>query len=82
MRPGLICGPGKKGRVFAPRRARAASPPRALMSQKEGKKDKQHAKDRLFTGSQRDACWAKAPPVPGRDPSRWRYDAAGNVRPL
>lgn len=34
---------------------------------------------RLFTHQQRNECWDKAPPVPGRDPARWRYDAAGNV---
>lgn len=34
---------------------------------------------RLFTERQRKECWEKAEPVQGRDPARWRYDAAGNV---
>ena len=35
-------------------------------------------KTRYFTRKQRDKCWAKAAPVDGRDPERWRYDSVGN----
>ncbi|KAI3645110.1 hypothetical protein MP228_011274 [Amoeboaphelidium protococcarum] len=35
---------------------------------------------RIFTHSMRKACWKKqAQTVMGRDPQRWRYDAAGNL---
>ncbi len=33
----------------------------------------------MFTERQRKECWEKAEPVQGRDPARWRHDAAGNV---
>nr|GMC97306.1 HNH endonuclease [Ipomoea batatas] len=34
---------------------------------------------RFFDLAARKMCWAKAETVPGRDPGRWRKDAAGNV---
>jgi len=34
---------------------------------------------RYFTFKQREACWLQAASVPGRDPTRWRLDNAGNV---
>lgn len=34
---------------------------------------------RIFTKAMKTACWRRAPTVPGRDPERWRYDAAGNI---
>ena len=39
---------------------------------------------RTFTEAQRRAAWSAAPPVPGRDPERWRLDAFSNpvLRPL
>ena len=33
---------------------------------------------RLFTRNQKDVCWDLASRIPGRDPSRWRYDPVGN----
>jgi hypothetical protein len=33
---------------------------------------------RKFPVDIEDKCWAKAFWIPGRDPSRWRYDVAGN----
>lgn len=33
---------------------------------------------RLFTSKMKQGCWEAAPPIPGRDPARWRYDAVGN----
>jgi hypothetical protein len=33
---------------------------------------------RLFTRLMKQECWRRAPPVPGRNPDRWRLDAAGN----
>ena len=33
---------------------------------------------RLFTRLMKQECWKRAPIVPGRDPDRWRLDAAGN----
>jgi len=34
---------------------------------------------RQFQHTDKEACWLKAEPVRGRDPSRWRRDLAGNV---
>lgn len=34
---------------------------------------------RLFSRKVKEECWRRAMVVPGRDPDRWRYDAAGNV---
>ncbi|GJP85250.1 hypothetical protein CLOP_g15371 [Closterium sp. NIES-67] len=34
---------------------------------------------RAFPHAVKVACWEKAEKVPGRDPDRWRRDAAGNV---
>lgn len=28
-----------------------------------------------FDAKTKEECWKQAPPVPGRDPTRWRYDA-------
>ncbi|KAK4523092.1 hypothetical protein GAYE_PCTG36G0983 [Galdieria yellowstonensis] len=39
---------------------------------------KSDAVDRIFSNRVKTACWEKAPPVPGRDPDRWRLDAFGN----
>ena len=33
---------------------------------------------RLFTRNQKDVCWELASRIPGRDPSRWRFDPVGN----
>jgi hypothetical protein len=33
---------------------------------------------RLFTNKQKDECWKRAQKISGRDPDRWRLDAAGN----
>ena len=35
--------------------------------------------NRIFTRLMKTQCWKKARPVPGRDPDRWRIDAAGNI---
>lgn len=35
--------------------------------------------NRIFTKHMKTACWNKAPPVPGRDPTRWRLDPSGNI---
>ena len=35
--------------------------------------------NRTFSRKQKDECWKKARKIPNRDPSRWRYDAVGNV---
>ena len=40
-------------------------------------KDVKHSQ-RLFSDVQREKCWARARPVPGRNPDRWRLDAVGN----
>ena len=42
----------------------------------EGTKKKRR---RAFTQKEREACWAKAGLVPGRDARRWRVDAGGAV---
>ncbi len=34
---------------------------------------------RSFPYHVKEACWAKAEPVKGRDPARWRRDALGNI---
>lgn len=34
---------------------------------------------RFFTRTIKEQCWNKALPLPGRDPSRWRFDAVGNI---
>ncbi len=34
--------------------------------------------NRLFTSKQKEACWNRAISISGRDPDRWRLDAAGN----
>jgi hypothetical protein len=34
---------------------------------------------RSFAYDVKEACWAKAEPVKGRDPARWRRDSLGNV---
>jgi hypothetical protein len=34
--------------------------------------------NRIFTNKQKELCWKKAMIIPGRDPDRWRIDAAGN----
>ncbi|CAN1312423.1 hypothetical protein LINPERPRIM_LOCUS28627 [Linum perenne] len=34
---------------------------------------------RFFDQKIKNLCWAKADPVPGRHPERWRKDAAGNI---
>ena len=34
--------------------------------------------NRLFTAKQKELCWNKSTIIHGRDPGRWRYDAAGN----
>ncbi|KAL3830647.1 hypothetical protein ACJIZ3_019449 [Penstemon smallii] len=34
---------------------------------------------RFFDSKAKKACWDKAKKVPGRDPERWRIDAAGNL---
>jgi hypothetical protein len=34
---------------------------------------------RIFTRHIKQECWKKAGLVPGRDPERWRLDAAGNI---
>jgi len=53
----------------------------------EYKKDKEYFEDefvankrgnRIFTNKQKEACWNRAVKIYGRDPDRWRYDAAGN----
>lgn len=36
-------------------------------------------KDRLFSKLVKEECWKKARIVPTRDPSRFRYDSAGNI---
>ena len=33
---------------------------------------------RIFSRWLKEACWSKATELPGRDPNRWRLDAAGN----
>lgn len=33
---------------------------------------------RIFSRHVKEQCWQKASEVPGRDPARWRLDAAGN----
>eukprot|EP00871_Galdieria_phlegrea_P005667 jgi/Galph1/6100/GphlegSOOS_G4759.1 len=38
----------------------------------------EHPPDRIFSNRVKVACWEKAPPVPGRDPDRWRLDAFNN----
>ena len=35
-------------------------------------------KERIFTIEQKKECWNQAQIIEGRDPKRWRYDAAGN----
>lgn len=35
--------------------------------------------NRLFTRHMKQESWERAPPVPGRDPTRWRLDAVGNI---
>ncbi|XP_019161519.1 PREDICTED: uncharacterized protein LOC109158141 [Ipomoea nil] len=42
-------------------------------------KSKQERRPRFFDLEARKMCWAKAETVPGRDPGRWRKDAAGNI---
>ena len=39
-----------------------------------------HSKNeqRIFPNYIKEQCWNKSPVIPGRDPSRWRYDAVGN----
>lgn len=39
----------------------------------------QEVHSRLFSAKIKQACWEKAGLIPNRDPTRWRYDAAGNV---
>lgn len=34
---------------------------------------------RFFDSDAKKICWDKAEQVPGRDPERWRIDAAGNI---
>ncbi|GKD99418.1 HNH endonuclease domain-containing protein, partial [Tanacetum coccineum] len=34
---------------------------------------------RAFSNLMKNMCWNQADTVPGRDPSRWRKDAVGNV---
>jgi hypothetical protein len=34
--------------------------------------------NRIFTNKQKEKCWNRASIILGRDPDRWRYDAAGS----
>lgn len=34
--------------------------------------------NRIFTNKQKEKCWNRAAIILGRDPERWRYDAAGS----
>jgi hypothetical protein len=34
--------------------------------------------NRIFTNKQKEKCWTRAGIILGRDPDRWRYDAAGS----
>ncbi|KAL8034847.1 hypothetical protein ABFX02_12G057300 [Erythranthe guttata] len=40
---------------------------------------KRRERPRLFDSKAKRVCWEKARQVPGRDPERWRMDAAGNI---
>ncbi|KAL7090679.1 hypothetical protein ACP275_12G056700 [Erythranthe tilingii] len=40
---------------------------------------KRRERPRLFDSKAKRICWEKARQVPGRDPERWRMDAAGNI---
>ena len=40
--------------------------------------EKHNKKSRIFSFEQKLLCWNKADFIQGRDPKRWRYDAAGN----
>jgi len=49
------------------------------MSEEESSIEVGQSTKRIFSEKQKKECWDKAETVPGRDPERWRKDAAGNI---
>ncbi|CAK9148024.1 unnamed protein product [Ilex paraguariensis] len=56
------------------------SPPRSPEHHRgSGYRNDKEERPRFFDSKAKSRCWAKAEVVPGRNPERWRKDAAGNI---
>ncbi|CAI5488387.1 unnamed protein product [Closterium sp. Naga37s-1] len=77
-----VAGPAGTGGVAAP--GVSTRPPAQQQQQQRGGRNGAYSgagggNPRAFPHAVKVACWNKAETVPGRDPDRWRRDAAGNV---
>ncbi|CAI5485856.1 unnamed protein product, partial [Closterium sp. Naga37s-1] len=75
-----VAGPAGTGGIAAP--GVSTRPPAQQQQQRGGGNGAYSGaggNPRAFPHAVKVACWNKAETVPGRDPDRWRRDAAGNV---